>query len=98
MLQTHKRPQIVVVNASPLIALSEIHQFELLRELYGELIVPPKVREEVLRGGPQGIGVEGIVKFSCLQTALPRNSNSLFADQKAIPHSEALRNESHASR
>jgi hypothetical protein len=46
---------IVVANAGPLIALARIGQFELLRSLYGQLHIPPAVRDEVVisaRGRP----------------------------------------------
>jgi len=53
-----ERSQIVVVNTTPLIALAEIRQFDLLRQLYGEILVPSAVRTEMLTGGSAGIGVE----------------------------------------
>lgn len=39
---------IVVADAGPLIALARIGQFGLLRSLYGQLHVPPTVRDEVV--------------------------------------------------
>ena len=38
---------IVVADASPIISLSAIGQFDLLRRLYGEVRVPTAVLEEV---------------------------------------------------
>lgn len=46
----------VVCNAGPLIALTGIGQAGLLRELFGEVLVSRKVREEVEAGGPSGAG------------------------------------------
>jgi predicted nucleic acid-binding protein len=46
---------IVVANAGPLIALARIEQFNLLRSLYGQLHIPPAVRDDVVissRGRP----------------------------------------------
>lgn len=46
---------IVVANAGPLIALAKIGRFNLLRSLYGQLHIPPAVRDEVVtseRGRP----------------------------------------------
>lgn len=38
----------VVSNTGPLIALASINQFNLLKQLFGALIIPPAVRAEVL--------------------------------------------------
>ena len=46
----------VIVNATPIIALSVIGKLDLLNRLYGVVYIPPKVYEEVLAGGPGGIG------------------------------------------
>lgn len=46
----------VVCNAGPLIALAGIGQAGLLRELFGEVFVSGKVREEVEAGGKTGAG------------------------------------------
>lgn len=46
---------IVVANAGPLIALARIGRFDLLQSLYGQLHIPPAVRDEVAtlaRGHP----------------------------------------------
>jgi uncharacterized protein len=46
----------VVCNAGPLIALSGIGQAELLHQLFGEVLVSGKVRDEVEAGGTTGAG------------------------------------------
>ncbi|CAG0981380.1 hypothetical protein PLCT2_01929 [Planctomycetaceae bacterium] len=46
----------VVSNASPLINVARISQLDLLRELYGELIIPEAVWQEVV---VEGIGQPG---------------------------------------
>jgi predicted nucleic acid-binding protein len=46
----------VVCNAGPLIALTGIGQAGLLRELFGEVLVSGKVRDEVEAGGKTGAG------------------------------------------
>ena len=43
--------QVVVSNTTPLIALSLVDQLPLLRELYREVLIPPAVHAEVVRGG-----------------------------------------------
>lgn len=37
----------VVVNTTPLIALSHVGQFDILRKLYGEIIIPEAVYREL---------------------------------------------------
>ncbi|TRZ52820.1 DUF3368 domain-containing protein [bacterium] len=39
---------IVAANAGPLIALAEIGRFDLLKSLYGQIHIPPAVRDEVV--------------------------------------------------
>ncbi|MEW6103725.1 MAG: DUF3368 domain-containing protein [bacterium] len=48
----------IVVNTSPWIALSICRQTSLLKELYAEVYLPFKVKEEILAGGEQGLGVQ----------------------------------------
>jgi predicted nucleic acid-binding protein len=43
--------RLVVVNTSPIISLSLVHKLPLLRDLYQQVIIPPAVRQEALRGG-----------------------------------------------
>lgn len=52
--------RVVVVNTTPIIALALIEQFDLLPRLYGQVVVPPAVQAEALKGGAQGIGVTEI--------------------------------------
>lgn len=42
---------IVVANAGPLITLAEINQFDLLKELFGSIVVPRAVFDEVVHRG-----------------------------------------------
>lgn len=49
---------LIVVNATPVISLSIVGHLELLRDLYGEVLIPPAVRAEVLAGGRSGYGVQ----------------------------------------
>jgi predicted nucleic acid-binding protein len=49
-------PQRVVVNATPIIALSLIGKLGLLHQLYGEVLLPPAVQSEVLAGGQHSLG------------------------------------------
>jgi len=51
-----ERPQLAVVDSTPIIALALIDKLDLLRHLYGKIVIPPAVQREVLVGGP---GVAG---------------------------------------
>ena len=39
----------VIANTTPLIALANIDRLELLRELYGSIIIPQAVMDEIIR-------------------------------------------------
>jgi len=43
----------VVVNSTPIIALSEIGRLRILKDLYGEIIIPNAVRDEVTVKAPR---------------------------------------------
>lgn len=47
----------IVVNTSPWIALSAGGQIQLLQNLYTDVYIPHSVKEEIMVGGKQGIGV-----------------------------------------
>jgi len=49
-----ERVRMVVANTTPIIALALIDQLDLLRHLYGEVVIPPSVQEEVSAGGLSG--------------------------------------------
>lgn len=53
-------PSLVVINTTPVIALSIIGQLELLHLLYVEVLMPPAVEGEILAGGPKGVGREEV--------------------------------------
>jgi predicted nucleic acid-binding protein len=39
--------RIVIANSTPIIAFSSIHGLKLLKDLYGEVIIPKAVHDEV---------------------------------------------------
>jgi predicted nucleic acid-binding protein len=47
----------IVVNTSPWIALSACSQIALLEKLYTNVYIPYHVKEEIMAGGKEGIGV-----------------------------------------
>jgi uncharacterized protein len=46
---------LVVVDSTPLISLDACNQLELLRALYGQIVVPEAVEQELVRGGKTGL-------------------------------------------
>lgn len=53
-----EKQERLVVNTSPWIALSICGQTSLLNELYNEVYIPYGVKEEIVAGGKQGIGIK----------------------------------------
>ena len=74
--------RLVVVNTTPIIALSLIGELDLLRLLYDQVVVPSAVEAEVLAGGRDGLGRSELQQASWLRvTSLqdPRRAD-LLAD------------------
>ena len=51
------RDRVVVSNTTPIIALALIKNLDLLQRLYGEVVIPPAVHEEISAGGAGRVGV-----------------------------------------
>lgn len=64
---------VVVVNTTPLIALSLADRLHLLQDLYETVLVPPAVHEEAMRGGARGIGVAELRAAEWLRIVPLRN-------------------------
>jgi len=63
-----ERPRrVAVANTTPIIALALISRLDLLQQLYGEVVVPPAVWDEILAGGPAGIGSAEVREASWLR-------------------------------
>ena len=70
---------VIVCNAGPLIALAGIGQVELLRDLFGEVLVPAEVQSEVDAGGSSGTGANLIHTAPWLKiTTLSQNADPLL--------------------
>ena len=74
--------RLVVVNTTPIIALSLIGELDLLRLLYGQVLVPPSVEAEVLAGGRGGTGRSELQEASWLHIVSLQDPNraDLLAD------------------
>jgi predicted nucleic acid-binding protein len=51
-----ERPQLAVVDSTPIIALALVGRLDLLQRLYGQVVIPPAVQREVLAGEPGAAG------------------------------------------
>ena len=59
-------PRMVVSNSSPLIALAAIGRLELLKSLFGEIVIPQAVVEEVVVQGQGEPGINGCLAAAFL--------------------------------
>lgn len=75
-------PRLVIVNATPVIALSLIAKLDLLNQLYNEVLMPPKVKEEILAGGVTGVGREELLNATWIKVTPLEDSRraDLLAD------------------
>jgi predicted nucleic acid-binding protein len=92
-------PRPVVVNATPIISLALVSQLDLLRQLYGRIIIPPAVQAEVVAGGPTSVGrIELQAAGWILTTALqdPRRADLLADLDRGEAEVIALAQELHA--
>lgn len=74
---------IVVSNATPLIALAKIDRLDLLQELFGTIVIPRAVYEEVVAHAPHRPGAAKIRQAHWIRTQAPTDQtkvNYLRAD------------------
>lgn len=64
---------IVVSNASPLINLARIGDLDLLRRLYGEVVIPEAVWDEVVVSGAGQPGATEVAQATWIQKQAPGN-------------------------
>ncbi len=69
----------IVSDASPLIALAKINQFDLLPRLFGSIIITPEVYAEVVVAGAGLAGAEETSKASWIEVQHIRNPVDLSA-------------------
>lgn len=68
---------LVIVNTSPLLYLHQVGYLELLQHLYGTILTPPAVIQELAVGKNQGINVPDINTFAWISIT-PVKSISLI--------------------
>ena len=66
-----------VVNATPLIVLSLIDQFDLLRRLFDEILVPPAVYHEVAVQGRNHPGAAALAAADWIQIRAPQSTSTI---------------------
>jgi predicted nucleic acid-binding protein len=92
-------PRLVVVNTTPIIALSLVGELDLLRSLYDQIVVPSAVEAEVLAGGRGGIGSSELREASWLRVVSlqdPRRAELLVDLDRGEAEVLALAQELHA--
>ncbi len=62
-----KHRRAVVANTTPIIALALIGQLDLLRKLFGEVLIPQAVEDEILKGGASEVGVTELREASFIR-------------------------------
>ena len=65
-------PDLVISNTSPLFYLHRLGQLELLHKLYGRILVPEAVVEELKAGGDQGEDVPDITDYDWVEVCSVR--------------------------
>ena len=68
---------IVVSNSTPLIALSRINKFGLLREYFGEIHIPEEVFDEVVTRGGNLSGAEEVASAEWIKVGNVGNKIAL---------------------
>ncbi len=80
---------IVVCNTSPLIALAAVGQFDLLRAMYGEIIIPEAVFHEVVIAGAGEAGAREVGTATWIKRSAVRNTALVQALQLELDAGEA---------
>ncbi|MGB3786766.1 MAG: hypothetical protein WA949_02060 [Phormidesmis sp.] len=64
---------IVINDTSPLSGLAIVGHLSLLNALYGQLVIPPAVADELRRGGQEDYRIAQVLTLSWLEIKLPSN-------------------------
>ncbi|MFV1967498.1 MAG: DUF3368 domain-containing protein [Pirellulaceae bacterium] len=79
----------VVSNASPLINLARVGQFELIREVYAEISIPEAVLQEVVEEGAGQPGADEVKRAGWIKTQAVRNGLLVQALRQDLDAGEA---------
>ena len=79
----------VVSNATPLINLARVQRFELLKHLYGHIIIPPVVYEEVVISGQDRDGSRDVRTAAWISRMSPKDQLAVAALTSQLDRGEA---------
>lgn len=79
----------VVSNSTPLIALSRINEFSLLKEYFGEVYIPKEVYEEVVTRGGNLFGAEEVALAEWIKVENVKNRIAVESLSIALDKGEA---------
>lgn len=68
----------IVCNSGPLIALGILGKLELLRLLFGDVLVPEAVRDEIVHGGAKLAGLENFQRAHWIRVLPPKGHDPLL--------------------
>jgi predicted nucleic acid-binding protein len=80
---------IVVSNTSPIINLAAVGQLDLLRQLYGQIVIPQAVYIEIVGGGAGQPGADEVAASDWIQTRQVVNRTAVRALQLELDDGEA---------
>jgi predicted nucleic acid-binding protein len=80
---------IVVSNTSPIINLAAIDRLDLLRQLYGGILIPQSVRNEIVRSGTSESGASEVETFDWIETRNVANQTAVSALRLELDAGEA---------
>ena len=61
------KPTMAIINTSPLLYLHQVNHLEILHNLYGNVITPEAVIQEISVGQTQGINVPDVSKINWIR-------------------------------
>ncbi len=89
MISPSRKNRIVVSDSSPLIHLSQIGRLNLLKEFFGELLIPPAVYREVVVEGRGRPGSREVEEASWIRVVEIRNKHLKRVLQLLLDEGEA---------
>ncbi len=67
---------IVVLNTSPIIYLSSLGEIDILKKLFGEILIPGAVKREVISGGKDSFGFKEVSEEKWIKTMKIKNESA----------------------
>ena len=80
---------MIISDSSPLVSLSYIKKLDLLKELYGQLVIPHAVWNEVVVNGAGEPGAKEVESADWIQSENVKNENLVKALQQELDCGEA---------